>query len=135
QRLAEWRVAFAGGDRRPSARLSATDRGDCLEIHDTRPIATDETFIVDGLDRAILRACEGARSPAGLVDCLRAEGHDDPVERIAARVGVLKRRFLVLDRGGSILSLHVNEPVTPYLPQSSLAGLVHVAALLKQPHP
>lgn len=123
RRILEWRQAFRGDKERPPARLTACDSDGRLVVRDTRPIRAGETFTFEGLERAILLACESARTPNSLVEALRAEGYADSTERILASVQRLKDLRLLLDFLGYVLSLHVNEPVTRYLAPAERPGM------------
>lgn len=123
QRIVEWQQAFRGDEEHPPARLTARDSDGRLIVHDTRPIRAGETSTFDGLERAILKACESARTPRSLEASLRAEGCRDSSERIDARVRRLKDLHLLLEWQGHILSLHVNEPVTRYMTAAERPGV------------
>lgn len=130
RRIAEWRAAHTGNGLAQPARLTARNADGRLLVFDTRPIAAGHTFAFEGLERAILEACESARTSSGLVEVLVGEGY--AADQVRASTERLKELHLLLEWRGHILSLHVTEPVTPLIAGMGDSGLIAVAPLLRQ---
>lgn len=100
-----WRARFYTG-LKPV--LAMTDRGDRLEILDTRACASATRFSLDGLARALLLACDEAPPVARLPQLLarRLDGPPHPDE-LAAAIDDLRQRGLLLAVDRRLINLAV----------------------------
>jgi magnesium-protoporphyrin IX monomethyl ester (oxidative) cyclase len=126
-RAGEWQRAWAGGD---GVRLNARDIDGRLLVHDTRGLGNDERLVFTGLERAILLACDSARTRRAVEETVRAQGYEEDSARIGECIDRLRRQRLLLDWQGQILSLHVSEPVMPLINETP--GLVNAASFLNR---
>ncbi|WNG29037.1 RiPP maturation radical SAM protein 1 [Cystobacter fuscus] len=111
--VARWNMLWgqAGFDKagdKPLLRM--TDEGDRIHLKDTRPCATAETHVLEGLARDVYRACEGITSMRGLLDALEKEGvlglSPGDVQPI---LDDLLNRRLLLSQNGRNLALALRE--------------------------
>jgi ribosomal peptide maturation radical SAM protein 1 len=129
-----WRQAFDGDDAPfGPARLLAADADGDLVVRDTRPTRTAAIHTLSGVDRAVLLACDTARTSDGVFDAVRKRLESATREQVARSLDRLRAAHLVLDVRGQLLSLPVYEPVTPYVNGAEVPGLVNLSALLRTP--
>lgn len=128
-RVSEWHRAWADGN---GVRLTARDVDGRLIVHDTRGFGNEERLVFAGLERAILLACESARTRRGLEEAVRAQGYSEESARIGDCLERLQQQRVLLDWQGQILSLHVTEPVAPLIPLASRPGLTKAASVMNR---
>jgi ribosomal peptide maturation radical SAM protein 1 len=129
RRAGEWQRAWADGN---GVRLTARDVDGQLIVHDTRGLGNGERLVFTGLERAILLACDSARTRRGVEEAMRAQDYGEESARIGDCIERLQRQRLLLDWQGQILSLHVSEPVTPLIPADARPGLLKAASCLNR---
>jgi len=134
ERIRAWHEAHAGSRERPRARLSARDRGDHVDIVDTRPLANTANLTLWGVDYRVWKACDSALSRDELLSTLCGSDETPPTSptppEVWASVERLKAARIVLELRGRILSLTVNEPIAPYL--EAERGLIAMGKLFKK---
>ena len=138
ERIRQWSELFIDPEsgampvmRRDAPVLISTACNDGLTIRDTRPCATAPIHFLEPIETAVYRACDAAATPAGLVNALKKTGVDLSKEHVADILSSFAERKLVLQLGGRILALAVDDPVQPYAPPLDFpAGL-----LLRHPLP
>jgi ribosomal peptide maturation radical SAM protein 1 len=116
--VAEWRRLFAEHVRPV---LCATDRGDAVDLLDTRPCARRRRTTLEGLDAEVYRGCDPAVSASQLARRLSRPGVDlDAVRQALARLVDLN---VVLDLHGKYLALGVagDQPVL-HAPEEAPGG-------------
>jgi ribosomal peptide maturation radical SAM protein 1 len=128
-RLGEWQRAWADGN---GVQLTARDVDGRLLVHDTRGLGNEERLVFTGLERAILLACDSARTRRAVEETVHAQGYEEDSARIGHCIERLQRQRLLLDWQGQILSLHVSEPVMPLIPLDARPGLVNAASFLNR---
>lgn len=105
--LERWRQDY------PRSELVSLERPDRVVIMDTRPVAATRLRILDGLEAALFRACDGARSLAGLRQL--AERHDG-VARTEEEILSLLKPLLddgqMVRRRGHVLGLAVRQKMS-----------------------
>ncbi len=108
--LRRWRRASARGSDLFSVEVSGR-----LLVWDLREEAREPLVVLDGLDRALLSACDAATDVRGLRERLKGEGFASVTERgIEGRLDALESRRLVARQGGRCLALPV--PLGEYAP-------------------
>ncbi|HYO76039.1 MAG TPA: RiPP maturation radical SAM C-methyltransferase [Thermoanaerobaculia bacterium] len=133
ERLRDWTERFIDADASPAPTvradapmLTATADGERLLIRDTRPCAVAPMHVLSGLAARVYRACDAATTPSAIAAAL-----DTPLRDVDEIVSTLRERNLVLDLGGRVLALAVDDPPAPYRTAFDFpAGL-----LLRTPHP
>ncbi len=118
RRLAEWQRLFAE-PLRPV--LCVTDRGDAVDLLDTRPDAARRRTTLGALDADVYRACDPALTAAELTRRLARPGAD--ADAVRAALGRLVDQRLVLDLHGRYLALGVPGEQPPFhMPEDSPSG-------------
>lgn len=96
--------------------LSMVDRGEGIEIFDTRDCASARRTLLVGLEARIYRACEPAQSETSLRRTLAQEGGDSPIPlAITEAIDSLDERKLILRAHEKILALALEGEI-PSLP-------------------
>ena len=91
-----------------------SDRGEAIEITDSRPCAVDPSYTLAGLSAAVYRHCEEAKPLESLHLCAGAwNGFDCSPEHLTRVFEELRARKLILELNGRILGLAVREQVSP----------------------
>jgi magnesium-protoporphyrin IX monomethyl ester (oxidative) cyclase len=120
--LDAWQAAFAGPIKPV---LCVSDRGDVLDVLDTRACAFARRATLAGLDAEVYRACEPAVAAGSLRARLAREG--TPAGAVDAALARLVERQLVLPVHDKYLALGIPGDV-PLLhaPEDSPGGWMHV---------
>jgi len=113
----KWKTGFHA--RRSRHTLVCTDHGDRITFEDTRAVAVEPRFQIEGLEAEVYRATEDGITPLNLArrfleDGTRrwAEGEiEDAVRRLVARK-------IVVSLSGRLVGLALADPVPPYLADS-----------------
>jgi ribosomal peptide maturation radical SAM protein 1 len=96
--------------------LSMVDRGEEVEIFDTRDCALTRRTCLKGLEARIYRACEPAQSETSLLRTLEEDGGNSPAPlEIEEAIHSLDERKLILRVHGKILALALEGEI-PSLP-------------------
>ena len=97
--------------------LSMVDKQDSIEIFDSRPCSTSRRTKLTGLEAAIYRACEPARSEKKIVEAVRiATGSMPRDSEVEMALESLDERRLILRVHGKVLSLALEGSI-PTLPK------------------
>jgi ribosomal peptide maturation radical SAM protein 1 len=108
----DWRAAHIGA----TPVLLADDRGDVLEITDTRSCARSGRHVLTGLARAVCLACHAAPREGKLAEIIAGEfgltATDEQIEEVLAK---LVSDRLVLKMDGRLMGLALESPL-PALP-------------------
>ncbi len=90
--------------------LRMTDEGNRLLVKDSRPCAAGKTQVLEGLPRAIYRACDGIQSMPGLLGVLEEGGWTGlSPEVLRPHLEALIHQRLLLHQGGRYLALALRE--------------------------
>jgi magnesium-protoporphyrin IX monomethyl ester (oxidative) cyclase len=95
--------------------LSATDKGDTIEIFDTRAVAVSRRIVLEGLEAKAYRACEPAVARQLLHERLSESCNITEAEADALIEGLIAKR-IVLDFHGKVVALCVKGDV-PLVPE------------------
>ena len=107
--LRRWQRSAASAD------LFSVDTGAHLILCDLRPSAAEPLMILDTIDRAIHKACDGIVDRGHVTRAVTtALGHDVDGVRIDARLDALVAHGIVIEDNGRFLSLSV--PLGEYVP-------------------
>ena len=110
----DWRAAHMG--RTPM--LLADDRGDVLEITDTRSCARSAQYVLTGLARAVCLACDAAPRQGKLAEIIvRDFGLAATEKEIAEVLAQLVSDQLVLKMDGRLMGLALSSPL-PVMPSN-----------------
>jgi magnesium-protoporphyrin IX monomethyl ester (oxidative) cyclase len=130
--LNEWSQLFWGTQQaRPV--LTMVDHGERFSITDTRPVATERQFDLEGVDYWLYKLCEVARPREALESDLRERlGGGLTTERTQAAIDGLVGRRVLLPIGGKYLALAVEEPLAAYPDESmSPEGYLSVSEVFR----
>jgi ribosomal peptide maturation radical SAM protein 1 len=97
-----WREEHAASE------LMTIDDGTRLLVCDYRAVAPSPVTVLDGLDRAVLLACDDIRSPAQIRDALAAGGQAAGLGEIAEGLARLVERRLVVTEEDRYVSIVVD---------------------------
>lgn len=97
-----------------ASRLFSVDTDDALWIRDERPIARDPVVRLDGVGRALYRACDRVRNVVEAGRLVQSHTHVRSSSSVQAQLDALVERQLMIREGGSYLSLAL--PVGAYRP-------------------
>jgi len=117
-RFLEWQIGWEGrleprDESSEVATLVVEDDGAELDIRDTRRCATAERHRLDGLHRLVYLICDRARDRKQIMKQLSAEyGIDIEMEKLEPIIEDLLGMRLMLELGGTILSLAVRGPLS-----------------------
>jgi magnesium-protoporphyrin IX monomethyl ester (oxidative) cyclase len=114
--VAEWRDARLSANGPPE--LTATNAGDRTEFKDTRPIAAEQHFAIEGLEHRMYWEAEDGVAPATLIKTLSQEDPETYSEgAIRGAISRLLDKKVVLNVSGRLLSLGIATPI-PESPMS-----------------
>lgn len=128
-----WRSSFSHG---PRPVLSMKDRGDVLDVIDSRSCAVRGRSTLRGLARVICLACDSAPRADQLADNLQRDfGLSVAADEVSAEVEKLVRDRLVLPIDGRLLGLAISGSI-PGLPTGTdfPGGYVHSSATAEPVH-
>lgn len=123
--VAAWRTA-AG-----SAALFHTDEAGRLFIGDTRPAAIRRLHVLEGLERAVLLACDGIQSLGGVVRAVAEHGASATAAQVADALGRLVADRLVMADREMYLALPVRLGQTCLPPVGAMAEFLAAKAALQ----
>ncbi|MET0405986.1 MAG: RiPP maturation radical SAM C-methyltransferase [Cystobacter sp.] len=111
--VAEWNRLWGQGGfeaREDKPLLRMSHEGDRLRLRDSRPCALEETFVLEGLARAVFLACDGIQAMSGLLRALEKAGWPglSPAE-LQPHLEALIRRRVLLHQNGRYLALALRE--------------------------
>jgi ribosomal peptide maturation radical SAM protein 1 len=118
-RIGQWQNAWTRNAelRDRVCELTMEDAGAELEIRDTRPCATVPIYHLDGLRRLVYLVCDRGRVRRQIRDRLATEhGTDIGLKEIEPVLEDLLEKGLMLELGGTLLSLAVRGPSPPVRP-------------------
>ena len=124
-----------------AARLELHGEDDCLEIRDSRPVASSETTVLRGAARLAYLALDDGRTLRDVMTVLRRElGDDTPAaEHVEIWLTAWEAARLVMREGARYLSLATNPAERVPLPIERLLALMrppaHRQAERSQPEP
>jgi ribosomal peptide maturation radical SAM protein 1 len=109
--------------------LGAIDRGDAIELRDTRRVAVQEEIRLEGLDAQVYRLCEAAPTEEGLLRAASEAGGAAAPEAVREARERLQALKVVLSLEGRLLSLAVHEPIVPVLDDQPGGRIDHLALI------
>jgi ribosomal peptide maturation radical SAM protein 1 len=118
--LRSWTKAAKRGD----SDLFMVDTGGRLLIWDFRPVSTAPLTVLDGLDRALMLACDAAADVRSIAASAKAAGFESTSEsEIAERLAHLVSSRLILAEGPRYLALGIL--LEEYVPQQPVLERFH----------
>ena len=106
----QWSLAFSSQNR-PVLSMKVSDRE--VMVYDTRPIAVAPSFRLDGAQRELYLACDGAKDEITVREMLRGKGFSSSDADAAIQTLLDSKLLIRIDQ--RLLALAVEEPYLEYL--------------------